>query len=75
MIILGEHHLRRGVRNYVNYYNNDWFEKSCREHDPDAPYSGVLSKALEMNANPRYKQLLRDMKLAYWADKFSEDEM
>ena len=53
----------------------DWFEKSYREHDPGSPYSGVLSKTPEINENPRYHQLLRDMQLDYWADKFSQDEM
>ena len=52
----------------------DWFETSYREHDPDAPYMGVLSKTPEINANPRYHKLLRDMKLDYWADKFSQTE-
>lgn len=47
----------------------DWFETSYRQHDPDAPYMGVLSKIPEMNANPRYQQLLRNMKLDYWVDK------
>jgi len=50
----------------------DWFEISYRERDPDAPYMGALSKIPELNAHPRYQQLLRDMKLDYWADKFSE---
>ena len=53
----------------------DWFEIAYRENDPDSPYIGVLSKAPEISANPRYQQLLRDMKLDYWADKFSGDEL
>ena len=48
----------------------DWFETAYRKHDPDAPYMGVLSKNPETNANPRFHQLLHDMKLDYWADKF-----
>jgi hypothetical protein len=32
---------------------------------------GALSKIAEINAHPRYQQLLRDMKLDFWADKFS----
>jgi tetratricopeptide (TPR) repeat protein len=50
----------------------DWFEISYRERDPDAPYMGALSKIPELNAHPRYQQLLRDMKLDYWANRFSE---
>ena len=50
----------------------DWFEISFRERDPDAPYMGAISKIPGLNANPRYQQLLRDMKLDYWAEKFSE---
>ena len=53
----------------------DWFELSYREHDPDSPYMGVLSKTPELNAHPRYQKLLRDMQLDYWADKFSEDKL
>jgi len=49
----------------------DWYELAYRNYDPDAPYNGVLSKNPGTNANPRYRQLLRDMKLDYWADRFS----
>jgi tetratricopeptide (TPR) repeat protein len=49
----------------------DWFETAYREYDPDAPYAGVLSKIPETRANPRFQQLLRDMKLDYWAEQFS----
>lgn len=49
----------------------EWYEAAYREHDPDAPYIGVLSKTAEMTANPRFHRLLRDMKLDYWADRFS----
>jgi len=50
-------------------------DKMLNNLGQNGPYMGVLSKTLEMNSNPRYKQLLRDMKLDYWADKISEDEM
>ena len=50
----------------------DWFEISYRRKDPDAPYLGVLIKNPAINAHPRYQKLLRDLKLDYWADKFSE---
>ena len=52
----------------------DWFEKAYREHDPDAPYMGVMIKSPAVHTNPRFIQLLRDMKLDYWADKYSQRE-
>jgi len=52
----------------------DWFETAFREHDPTAPYIAVLSKSQEINDNPRFQRLLRDMKLDYWADKYSPPE-
>ena len=50
----------------------DWYEIAFRNGDPDAPYIGVLSKTPEINAHPRFQQLLRDMKLYYWADKYAD---
>jgi adenylate cyclase len=50
----------------------DWFETAFHESAPDAPYTGARSHTLEINAHPRFQQLLRDMKLDYWANKFSE---
>lgn len=52
----------------------DWWETAYREYDPDAPYIGVLSKIPETNNHPRFQQLLREMKLDYWADQFSANE-
>jgi TolB-like protein/Tfp pilus assembly protein PilF len=52
----------------------DWFDTAFREHDPTTPYIGVLSKSQEINDNPRFHKLLRDMKLDYWADQFSNRE-
>jgi len=52
----------------------DWHEEAFRMGGPDAPYMGALSKISAVNENPRYHQLLRDMKLDYWADKFSNTE-
>ncbi len=50
----------------------DWFEIAYRNHDPDAPYMGVLTKSSAVHTNPRFIKLLRDMKLDYWADKYSQ---
>ena len=50
----------------------DWYEIGYRNFDPDAPYFGVLSKLPGINGHPRFLQLLRDMKLYYWADKFAD---
>lgn len=50
----------------------DWYEIAFRNFDPDAPYNGVLSKTPAINAHPRFQQLMRDMKLYHWADKYSD---
>lgn len=50
----------------------DWYETAFRNFDPDSPYTGVLSKTPEINAHPRFQQLLRDMKLYHWADKYGD---
>jgi len=52
----------------------DWYETAYRENDPDSPYLGVLTKSPEIHGNPRFQQLLRDMKLDYWADRFSRTD-
>ncbi len=52
----------------------DWFEIAYREHDPDAPFMAVMTKSPAVHTNPRFIALLRDMKLDYWADKYSQPE-
>ncbi len=52
----------------------DWFEIAYREHDPEAPFMGVMTKSPAVHTNPRFIALLRDMKLDYWADKYSQPE-
>ena len=52
----------------------DWFELAYERGDPDAPYMGVLPKNPLVLANPRFIDLLRRMKLDYWADKNSSSE-
>jgi serine/threonine-protein kinase len=52
----------------------DWFEVAYRNHDPSAPYMGVLTKSPVVHTNPRFIELLRDMKHDYWADKYSQPE-
>ena len=52
----------------------DWFEKAYRDHDPEAPYMGVIVKPKAVLSNPRFIALLRDMKLNYWADKYSQPD-
>lgn len=51
----------------------DWYEIAYQRSDPDAPYIGVNSKTPEINAHPRFQQLLRDMQLDYWADNYARD--
>ena len=50
----------------------DWFEIAYREFDPTAPYMGVLTYSNAVHSNPRFIKLLREMKLDYWADKYSQ---
>ena len=52
----------------------DWFEIAYREHDPDAPYMGVMTQSHALHSNPRFIKLLRIMKHDYWADKYSEPD-
>ena len=52
----------------------DWFEKAYEDHDPDAPYMAVMVKPKAVLSNPRFIKLLRDMKLDYWADRYSSSE-
>ncbi len=50
----------------------DWFEKGYEDQDPDAPYMGVMVKSKSVLSHPRFIALKRDMKLDYWADKYSQ---
>lgn len=52
----------------------DWFEIAHRDYDPNAPYMGVLTKSPAVHSNPRFIRLLRDLKLDYWADKYSQPD-
>ena len=52
----------------------DWFEIAYHEYDPGAPYMGTLIQSNALHSNPRFIKLLRDMKLDYWADKYSQPE-
>jgi len=52
----------------------DWFEKAYRKHDPAAPYIGVITQSDALHSNPRFIELLRDMKLNHWADKYSQPD-
>ena len=52
----------------------DWYEIAYREHDSGLPYMGVGTKSPSIRSNPRFINLLRDMKLDYWADKYSQSE-
>jgi TolB-like protein len=52
----------------------DWFEIAYREGDPYAPYMGVMTKSPAVHTNPRFIRLLKDMKLDYWADKYSRPD-
>jgi len=50
----------------------DWFELGYQVAGPNVPYVGALIKTPAIQSNPRFIKLLRDMKLDYWADKYSQ---
>jgi tetratricopeptide (TPR) repeat protein len=52
----------------------DWYEIASRSRDPTAPYLGVLVKSRLVQSDLRFIKLLRNMKLDYWADKYSQPE-
>ena len=49
----------------------DWYEVAYRIKGPGMPYIGVGALP-SMQSNPRFLKLLRDMRLDYWADKYSQ---
>ena len=49
----------------------DWYEVAYRIKGPTMPYIGVGALP-SMQSNPRFLKLLRDMRLDYWADKYSQ---
>ena len=49
----------------------DWYEMAYRTGDPSTPYLGVLTVAENVRSHPRFIALLREVKLDYWADKYS----
>ena len=49
----------------------DWYELEYQVTGPNAPYLGAMIKTPAIQSNPRFIKLLRDMKLDYWADKYS----
>ena len=50
----------------------DWYETAFRITGPNVPYLGAKVKTPAIQSNPRFIKLLRDMKLDYWADKYSQ---
>jgi TolB-like protein len=50
----------------------DWYELSFQITGPNVPYLGALTKTPAVQSNPRFIKLLRDIKLDYWADKYSQ---
>lgn len=45
-----------------------WYESALDRRDPDLPYVGVNVKNPEMRRHPRFKELLLELKLDYWAE-------
>jgi Tfp pilus assembly protein PilF len=52
----------------------DWFELGYQIAGPNVPYLGAKVKTPAIQSNPRFIKLLRDMKLDYWADKYSQPD-
>ena len=50
----------------------DWLEIGFRERVPNGPYMGVLPFSQAVRSHPRFINLLREMKLDYWADFYSQ---
>jgi len=50
----------------------DWYEVGFQMGEPNVPYLGAITKTPAIQSNPRFIKLLRDMKLDYWADKYSQ---
>jgi len=51
----------------------DWFELGFQITGPGVPYLGVFTQSSPIRKNPRFIKLLRDVKLDYWADKYSQN--
>ena len=50
----------------------DWYEVGYQISGPGVPYLGVMTKSTAVRSNPRFIKLLRDMKLDYWAYKYTQ---
>ena len=50
----------------------DWFELGYQIKGPGVPYLEIAAKSPALQSNPRFIKLLRDIKLDYWADKYSQ---
>jgi Tfp pilus assembly protein PilF len=50
----------------------DWAETAVREGGPGAPYIGVVTKSEAIRKNPRFHDLLREMNLDYWVEKYAQ---
>ena len=49
-----------------------WLRRGFELGDPDTPYIGVNMKNPAIQSHPDYLALLREMKLDYWADFYSD---
>jgi TolB-like protein len=50
----------------------DWYEQGYQITGPGVPYLGAGTRSPEIQTNPRFIKLLRDIKLDYWADKYDK---
>ncbi len=52
----------------------DWYELGYQIAGPNVPYLDASVKTPAIQSNPRFIKLLRDTKLDYWADKYSQTD-
>lgn len=50
----------------------DWYVQGFQITGPGVPYLGAGTLSPEVQSNPRFIKLLRDIRLNYWADKYEE---
>lgn len=50
----------------------DWYERGFQIIGPNVPYLGALTKTPTVQSNPRFIKLLRDIKLDYWANIYTQ---
>ena len=53
----------------------DWYETALEAGSPDAPYLGPAMGSQAVHARPRFIELLRRLRLDYWADRYEQERL